>query len=109
MNTTNTPDVKGCIADAMAELSRFVALLHKRFGNQLPYDIFVNLPAGNVQRHTLAKHALRVALVAALGEYQQWDTEAVTRFAAEQLEDVNLHYLASLLYEHTGSESPELE
>ena len=103
MSTPSNPDVAGCVTAAMAELSRFVGLLHKHFGNQLPYDILTNLPSGIVQRDTLAKHSLRLALVAALGEYLQWDTEQITRLAGELLEDSNLHYLAGLLWEHTDA------
>ena len=95
------------MADAMAELSRFLGLLHKRFGDQLPYDILTNLPNGIVQREALAKHAVRVALVAALGEYLQWDPNEVTRLAVEVLEDGNLHYLAGILYELT--DKPEAD
>lgn len=107
MNTQSNPDIPSCVADAMAELSRFLGLLHKRFGSQLPYDILTNLPKGIVQREMLAKHAVRVALVAALGEYLQWDAPEVTRFAGDLLEDGNLHYLAGILYELT--DKPEAD
>jgi len=103
MSAIKNPDVPGCVADAMAELSQFLGILHKRLGNQLPYDILTNLPSGIIQRDTLAKHSLRLALVAALGEYLQWDAEQITRFSAELLEDSNLHYLAGLLWEHTNA------
>jgi hypothetical protein len=104
MTTVTNPDVQACVAEAFAELSRFLGLLHKRMGSQLPYDILTNLPNGIIERDALAKHTLRVALVAALVEYLQWDTEQVTRLAAEVLEDSNLHYLAGLLYEHTETD-----
>ena len=52
----------------MAELSRFLGILHKRFGNQLPHDILTNLPNGIIQRDALAKHTVQVALVSALGD-----------------------------------------
>ncbi len=103
MSATTNPDFHGCVADALAELARFLGLLHNRFGSQLPYDILINLPAGIVHRETVAKHTVRFALVAALGEYLQWDTQQVTRLAAELLEDSNVHYLAGLLYEHCDS------
>ena len=60
MGAVNNPDVSGCVADAMAELSQFLGILHKRLGNQLPYDILTNLPSGIIQRDTLAKHSLRL-------------------------------------------------
>jgi hypothetical protein len=100
MNTLTKPDFQDCVADAMAELSQFLGILHKQLDSQLPYDILTNLPAGIVQRDTIAKHTVRFAMVAALGEYLQWDTQQVTRLAAELLEDCNLHYLAGLLFEH---------
>jgi hypothetical protein len=103
MNATSTPDVQGCIAEAMSELSRFLGILHTRFGSQLPYDILTNLPNGLVQRDQLAERALRVALVSTVGEYFGWDTDEVTIFAAETLEDSNVHNLAAFLYGHVES------
>jgi hypothetical protein len=100
--STNT-DLNECIADSLADLSQFLGILHKRFGSQLAYDIQTNLPSGRVERGSLASHAVRVALVAAIGEYLNWDTEQVCRFAAQALEDSNIHYLAKLIYDQLGN------
>jgi|ERR1051325_923567 hypothetical protein len=103
MSTVNNTDVQGCVTGAFAELSQFVGLLHKHLGSQLAYDILSNIPSGIIEREMMAKHTLRFALVAAIGEYLRWDTAQVTRFAGEILEDSNLHYLAGLLFEHVES------
>lgn len=92
-------DQSHSITEAVEEMSRFIAILHKQFGSQLPHDVLYNLPNGMVQRDELPKHAVRVALVSAIGEYLNWGTEDVARFAAETLEDSNIHHLAKIVYE----------
>lgn len=91
-------DLTACMAEAMAELSRFEALLNKYFAMQFPYDLHTNLPSGLVRREDLAQHALRSALVSAIGELCGWEPDAVTELAAQILEDANIHDLAAVLY-----------
>jgi len=91
-------ELTACTAEAVAELSRFVALLHKYFAMQLPYDIHTNLPSRVIRREDLPQHTLRSALVSAIGEFQGWEPDAVTKLAAEILEDSNIHDLAAVLY-----------
>jgi len=103
-------DVRATISRAVEELGAFISILNKRFGGQLPHDVFSNLPDGVVQLQTLPKHAVRLALVGAIGEYLNWNTDQVSHFAAEVLEDSNVHDLAKLVYELIqNSESEEAE
>jgi hypothetical protein len=96
---STTQSINHAITDAVKELAGFISILHKRFGSQLPHDVLNNLPANMVQYEKLPKHSVRMALVAAIGEYLNWDTEQVARFAAETLEDSNIHYLAKIVYD----------
>lgn len=91
-------DLTACTGEAMAELSRFVALLHKYFAIQFPYDLHTNLPSHLIRRQDLPQHTLRSALVSAIGELHRWEPDAVTQFTAQILEDSNVHDLAAVLF-----------
>lgn len=92
-------EIKASITEAIEEFSSFVAILHRRFASQLPHDLIGNAPRGLVQFDLLPKHAARVALVAAIGEYLSWDEKDAATFAAEILEDCNIHDLAKLIHQ----------
>ncbi len=99
MHTLTQSEIKASITEAIEEFSSFVATLHKRFASQLPHDVLSNIPRGLVRFDMLPKHAIRAALVAAIGEYLSWDEGEVAALAAEILEDSNLHDLAKLIHE----------
>jgi len=93
-------ELTACMAEAMAELSRFEALLHRYFAMQFPYNLHTNLPSGIVRREDLPQHTLRSALVSAIGEFHRWEPDPITHVAAHILEDSNVHDLAAILYQH---------
>ena len=97
---TNYDQVAQACAAASVAFANFVALLQKAFNNQLTYDLQVNLPNRIVTAEAIPDHTLKVALATAVGEYYHWEADAVTRRAAEILEDSNLHHLAADLFEH---------
>lgn len=88
VHTLSEREIKACITEAIGEFSQFIALLHRRFASQLPHDLFSNVRRGLVRFDSLPKHAVRVAVVAAIGESD------VANLAAEILEDSNQHDLA---------------
>ena len=92
-------------SDAFEELARFIGILHKRFASQFASDLLTNLPAGALTPGTLRQHSLHVAVVAAIGEYLEWDAEAVTTLVGKILEDSNVHGLAEVLYSNTEQRS----
>jgi hypothetical protein len=92
-------EIKSCITEGIQEFSSFVSTLHRRFSSQLSHDVMNNIPRGLVRFEAVAKHAVHVALVAAIGDYLSWDTEEVSRLAIELLEDSNLHDLAKVIHE----------
>jgi hypothetical protein len=98
VHTLTEREIKSCITEGIEEFSSFIATLHKRFASQLPHDVINNIPRGLVRFDAVSKHAVRVALVAAIGEYLNWDTKDVSRFVAELLEDSNIHDLAGIIH-----------
>ena len=94
-------------SDAFEELARFIGILHKRFANQFAYDLLTNLPAGTVTPETLQQHSFHVAIVATIGEYLEWDAEAVTMFVGKVLEDSNIHGLAEVVFSKTKQRDDE--
>jgi hypothetical protein len=90
-------EIKACMTEGIEEFSSFVATLHRRLASQLPHDVLNNVPRGLVRFEAVSKHAVRTALVSAIGEYLSWDTEEVATFAAEILEDSNLHDVSKLV------------
>jgi hypothetical protein len=90
-------EIKSCITEGIQEFSSFVSTLHKRFSSQLPHDVVDNIPRGLVRFEAVSKHAVRVALVAAIGEYLSWDETEVANLSADILEDSNFHDLAQCI------------
>jgi hypothetical protein len=97
-SSPNPKELSDCTAEAMAELSRFIGLLHKYFAQQFPYDVHTNLPSGLVQRKDLAQHSVESAIVSVISEMYRWDTDAATQFAGRILEDSNVHDLAAVVF-----------
>ena len=83
---------------AANEIARFSEILQRRILHQLTYDLLQNRRVGRVTDGDFKRHALRIGIVAAIGEWCQWDGDAVTQVAAEILEDSNLQDLAAPLY-----------
>jgi hypothetical protein len=103
VHTLTEREIKACITEGIEEFSGFVATLHKRFGSQLPHDVLNNIPRGLVRFEAVSKHAVRTALVAAIGEHLSWDTAQVSNFAADLLEDSNIHDLAKIIRDRIES------
>ena len=91
-------ELSACTKEAIAELSRFIAMLHGQFAMQFPHDIHTNIPSRLVSREGLSQHTLQSALVSAIGEYYEWDPDLMTLVAAKILEDCNEHDRAAVVY-----------
>jgi hypothetical protein len=86
-------------AQAETEIARVLEILRIRIQRQLEYDLTENIPRGIVTPEESRTHALRHSLVATIGEWLNWDEDQAINFAAEILEDCNLHQLAAFLFD----------
>lgn len=78
--------------------AEFISTVINSINHQLEYDVLVNKKHGRIDDKTdIANHAIKIGLVHAIGKHIQWSTCDAISFAAEILEDCNLHGLAKEL------------
>jgi hypothetical protein len=80
-------------ATALAIISAFCADLQKRAIAQLDYDLKSNVPFGILSPAEAAEgsHALRLAIVSAVGSFVHYDIHGALEIAADIADDVNAH------------------
>lgn len=80
-------------ASALAAITAFCADLQKRAISQLQYDLESNVQFGVLTAAEAAEgsHALRLAIVSAVGSFVHYDIYGALEIAADIAEDVNAH------------------